>query len=150
MFEFDKLCREVEALDPAEYATIISAKTLKILPAIRALSTDGFDCAQTMLSFLIASVYADGKLDESEYLLLLPALKLFFGDDIDYAYAKKIVKAFGSEGKELKKVVNQMVDLIGEVDEELKADIITVCLLICAVDGKISLKEKRYIKQLIK
>jgi uncharacterized tellurite resistance protein B-like protein len=150
MFEFEKLCKEVEKLDPAEYTAIITAKTLKILPAIRALSTDGFDCAETMLTFLVASVYADGKLDEAEYQLLLPMLKAFFGENVDYDYAKKVVKAFGPEGKELKKVVNQMVDLIGEVDEDLKADIIMVCLLICAIDGKISLKEKRYIKQLIK
>ena len=99
---------------------------------------------------MIASVYADGKLDESEYLLLMPALKLFFGDDFDYGSAKALVKAFRPEGRELKKVVDDMVDLLGGLSDELKEDIITVCLLICAVDGKISLREKKYIKQLIR
>ncbi|MGN1076979.1 MAG: hypothetical protein ACI4ST_00530 [Candidatus Gallimonas sp.] len=60
-----------------------------------------------------------------------------------------MVKAFSPEGKELKQVVDYVVDLLGELDEELKADIITVCLLVCAIDGKISKKEEKYIRQLI-
>ena len=42
-----------------------------------------------------------------------------------------------------------MVDLIGFFSEEMKADIIIVIMLICAVDGKISSKEKKWIKALI-
>ena len=43
-----------------------------------------------------------------------------------------------------------MVDILGELDDELKDDIVIVCMMICAIDGKISLKEKNWIKQLIK
>ena len=42
-----------------------------------------------------------------------------------------------------------MVDLIGLFSEDIKADIIVVCMLICAIDGNISAKEKNWIKQLI-
>lgn len=147
---FNQLCKEVERLDPLQYAAIITAKTVKIVPALQALTEDYLETAGMIASFLMASVYADGKLDEAEYLLLLPSLKLLFGEDIDYDGAKAIARYFKPEGKELKKAVNQIVDVLGELSEELKADIITVCLLICAVDGKISLKEKNYIKQLIK
>lgn len=150
MNDFNKLCKEVESLNPLEYAGIIAAKTAKILPALRELSGDPEAGIGMLASFMIASVYADGKLDESEYLLMLPMLKLFFGEDYDYETAKDIVRKFRPEGKELKEVVDCVVDLLGEVSEELKADIITVCLLICAVDGKITLKEKNYIKQLIR
>ena len=55
-----------------------------------------------------------------------------------------------SKGKELKKYVDYMIDILGLVSDELKEDIIVVCLLICAIDGHISLKEKNWIKQLIK
>lgn len=150
MNDFDKLCKEVESLNPLEYAGIIAAKTAKILPVLRELTDDPADSIGMLASFLIASVYADGKLDESEYLLILPMLKIFFGEEYDYDTAKAIVRAFRPEGKELKKIVDCIVDLLGEISEELKADIITVCLLICAVDGKITLKEKNYIKQLIR
>ncbi len=146
MNDFNKLCKLAEELNPLEYGAIIAEKTLKIMPALEELSGGRRDAAGLFASFLIASVYADGKLDESEYLLMMPMLKLFFGNDFDYASAK----AFKPEGKELKKAVNDIVDLLGAVSDELKDDIITVCLLICAIDGKITLKEKNYIKQLIR
>ena len=150
MNDFDRLCKEVESLNPLEYGAIITAKTVKILPALRALSEDPADTIELLATFIIASVYADGKLDEAEYLLLLPMMKLFLGETYDYDSAKKIVKAFKPEGRELKKVVDCLVDILGEFSEDLKDDVITVCLLICAIDGKISHREKRYIKQLIR
>ena len=54
------------------------------------------------------------------------------------------------EQRELKKSVDEMVDVLGLLSDDLKDDIITVCLLICAVDGKVSLRERNWIKQLIK
>ena len=47
-------------------------------------------------------------------------------------------------------MVDDMVDLIGCFSDEMKADIIVVAMLICAVDGKISQREKNWIKKLIK
>lgn len=150
MSEFNQICKEVEQLEPIEYATVAALKTAKIMPALHELTENRLDAVGLFASFLIASVYADGKLDESEYLLMLPMLKVCFGDDFDYESAKKAVKQLKPEGKELKRFVNDLVDIIGEFDEELKDDIITLSLLVCAVDGKITLKEKNYIKQLIR
>lgn len=150
MNEFNKLCKEVENLNPLDYAAIIVEKTAKIMPALRILTDDPAESVGVFASFLIASVYADGKLDEAEYLLILPALKLCFGEDFDYESAKAVVKAFKPEGKELKKVVDGVVDLLGMISEDLKDDVIILCLLICAIDGKITLKEKNFIKQLIR
>ena len=42
-----------------------------------------------------------------------------------------------------------MVDVIGCFSDEMKTDIVIVAMLICAVDGKISFKEKNWIKKLI-
>ena len=43
-----------------------------------------------------------------------------------------------------------MVDILGMVSVELKTDIILVCLMVCAIDGHVSRKEKKWIKQLIR
>ena len=74
----------------------------------------------------------------------------FLGDNIDYDSCAKVFKSLKKEGKELKKITDEMVDLIGLFSDEMKADIIIICMLICAIDGKISAKEKEWIKQLIK
>ena len=150
MKDFDELCRSVEELSPLEYAAVLGRTSLKIMPAIRAFSEDGRTCAEVLAAFVIASVYADGKLDESEYLLMAPLLKAFFGEDFDFEDAKKLAKEWRKEGRAVKKEVDYLVDFLGTLSEELKGDIIFACLLMCAVDGKVSLKEKSYIRQLMR
>lgn len=149
MREFNELCREVEQLSAEEYFLLLTEKSAEVVPALSALTIDGLECTGVFASFVIASVYADGKLDESEYLLIYPLLKIAFGADYDFTAAKEVVKAFRPEGKELKKLTEEMIALFGLVSEELKNDIILLCLLICGVDGKISLREKAYIKRLV-
>ena len=150
MNDFNELCRSVEELSPLEYAAVLGRTSLKIMPAIRAFSEDGRTCAEVLAAFVIASVYADGKLDESEYLLMAPLLKAFFGEDFDFEDAKKLAKEWRKEGRAVKKEVDYLVDFLGTLSEELKGDIIFACLLMCAVDGKVSLKEKSYIRQLMR
>ena len=150
MKEFDQICKEVENMDVLTYGTVLADKALTIIPALNEITEDKIDAVSIFATFVIGSIVADGKLDENEYILLYPMLHAFFGDDVNYEDCKKIARTFRKEGKELKKYVDYMVDVIGLVSDELKEDIITVCLLICAIDGHISLKEKNWIKQLIK
>ena len=150
MKDFNELCRSVEELSPLEYAAVLGRTSLKIMPAIRAFSEDGRTCAEVLAAFVIASVYADGKLDESEYLLMAPLFKAFFGEDFDFEDAKKLAKEWRKEGRAVKKEVDYLLDFLGTLSEELKGDIIFACLLMCAVDGKVSLKEKAYIRQLMR
>lgn len=150
MKDFNELCRSVEELSPLEYAAVLGRTSLKIMPAIRAFSEDGRTCAEVLAAFVIASVYADGKLDESEYLLMAPLFKAFFGEDFDFEDAKKLAKEWRKEGRAVKKEVDYLVDFLGTLSEELKGDIIFACLLMCAVDGKVPLKEKAYIRQLMR
>jgi hypothetical protein len=41
-----------------------------------------------------------------------------------------------------------MVNVLGMISLDLQAEVIGLCLMVCAVDGKISMKEKKWIKQL--
>lgn len=150
MREFNVLCKETEELDVLSYGEILAEKSLTIIPALDLIFEDEIVATSIFATFIIGSIVADGKIDEAEYALLYPSLREFFGDNIDYESCKKIAKAFKAESKELKQYVDFMTDILGQLSDELKEDIITVCLLICAVDGKISLKEKMWIKQLIK
>ena len=53
------------------------------------------------------------------------------------------------ETKELKDRADLIIDEYGKLDQDLKYDLCLVCMLICAVDGKISNKEKKWLQQLI-
>ena len=115
-----------------------------------AFSEDGLTGAEIFASFIYGAIAADGKLSEEEYALVYPLLHIFLGDDVNYEDTAKAFRSMKSDNREMKKRVDEMVDLIGLFSDELKADIIIVIMLICAVDGKISLREKNWIKQLIK
>ena len=151
MSEFGKLCKAVEQMDPQTYSAVISEKSKNIIGALAAITESGTDALTIYLNFILCSIAADGKLDEHEYLLIRPAMETLVGHELSYEEAKKLFSSMGLDKPgQYKKVIDMMVDVLGLVSPELKADIIIVCMLICAIDGKISRKEKRWIKQLIR
>ncbi len=150
MKEFNELCKEFEQLDAATYTALLAEKSLKLLPALHAVTGDGVDGAALFASFVLGAIAADGKLSEDEYLLCYPLLHAFFGDEVNYDDCKTAAKLLRSESRAFKKSLDEIVDVLGELSEELKDDIVIVCLMICALDGKISLKEKNWIKKLVK
>lgn len=150
MREFNQLCNEVEKMEVLTYGAVLADKATDIIPALSVIMEDEIDGLTIFATFILGSIVADGKIDESEYLLMKPLLEDFFGTHINYEDCKKIAKEFKPEGKVLKEYVDYMVDILGQLSDKLKEDIIIVCLLICAVDGKISYKERKWVKQLIK
>ena len=75
---------------------------------------------------------------------------MFFGDELTYEDCAAVFRKLKKDHRELKKSVDEMADVLGLVSEDLKDDIILVCLAICAIDGKVSPSEKAWIKKLIK
>ena len=149
MKEFNKLCKEFEEMDAMSYNLVLDELASRIIPALQVITNDGITGEITFARFLLGAVVSDGKLSEEEYLFMEPMLLRFFGNDVDFEYCKALIKENKTAGKDLKNEVDQMVDVLGLLSEDLKNDIVTVCLMVCAVDGKVSLKEKRWIKQLI-
>ncbi|MGM9876934.1 MAG: TerB family tellurite resistance protein [Bacilli bacterium] len=149
MKRFFEICKNVEKMDVLTYSAVLAEKSLKILPELNAITEDAITATTIFATFIIGSIVADGKIKEEEYILLYPMLYTFFGDSVDYEECKKIARKFKKEGKELKQYIDYIVDILGMFSDELKEDIITVCLLICAIDGNISAKEKNWVKQLI-
>lgn len=137
-------------MDVLSYVALLGIKSKRILPALIDITQDGETGVEIFTSFIIGAIAADGRLSETEYELLSPLLHAFFGEELDYETCKKAFRKMAPEQRELKKSVDEMVDVLGLLSDDLKDDIITVCLLICAVDGKVSLRERNWIKQLIK
>lgn len=150
MSSFNDLCKLMESMDPATYTEVMVAKSADVLVGLRDLTCDGLDALAIYTDFLLCAVAADGKLSEGEFLMVKPVMDLIAGSDVSYDDAKAIFKAAGlDKPKEYKAAMDKTVDLLGLVSPELKDDIILVCMLVCAVDGKISFREKRWIKKLI-
>ena len=149
MFEFNKILKDYEQLGAIERGLMLTEKSVGILARLAELNIDGIDPVETLASFIVGSVAADEKLHEKEYLLIYPALVKVFGQDFDYERVKKAFENDKEGIKETAKYTKQLIRVLEFVDEDLYEDVIILCLCIVTIDGKISLKEKNYIKKLI-
>lgn len=148
MFEFIKLCDAFERLSAVEKAALLIEKSTQILAKLHTLSIPGIDPVETLAGFIIGSVIADGHIDEREYLLIYPSLVDAFGADFDFVSIKSAFRCDGDVRRMIAQYTERMLKVLDFLDEDLKADVITLCLCIVAIDGKVSLKEKKYIRRL--
>lgn len=149
MKDFDLLCKEFEQMEPEKYAVYLTVKSAEIIPVLKSSAVDGLSGAVIFFSFIMGAIAAEGKLSPEEYKLIYPLLNVFLGDSINYDDAKKVFKSLRKESKELKNVTAKMIDILALFSDDLKNNIVIICMMICAIDGKISSKEKKWIMQLI-
>ena len=148
MFEFKKVCDTYEKMSAIERGLLLTEKTAVVFAKLHNLFIPGVDPVDVLAGFIIGSVTADGRINEKEYLLIYPALVKTFGDEFDFATIKDSFR----RAKDVKKLIadytEEMLYILSLLDEELKWDVITLCLCVTSIDEKITLKEKRYIRRL--
>lgn len=150
MNDFKKICRMLEDLDEDTYRDLLARKSADVLAGLSGITENGLTGISVFADFVLCAVAADGKLTEEEYLLLKPTLDLALGADTTFEDAKKVFYSAGlDKPKDYKKTMDLMVDMLGLVSPELKEDIVVLCLLVCAVDGKVSRKERKWIEKLV-
>lgn len=150
MLEFKKLCEEYENLTSAQRAVILSQKAVKITTAIKRIGIDGIDPTETLAGFIIGSVVADGRVDEKEYLLMYASLVKIFGYGFDFYSIKHSFRGLITSRHRINAYTENLLKIMSFLDEDLKNDVVTLCLCVTSTDGKINQKEKRYVKRLCK
>lgn len=150
MFEFTKLCNAFEKLSPVERGALLAEKSVKVLAKLKLLGAEDGDPTFALASFILGSVVADGKVDEREYLLMYPALIKVFGDGFDFDSVKAAIEADAEGKKAVKAYTEELIKDLSAADKSLVEDVVVVCLCVVAMDGRVSLREKNYIKRLCK
>lgn len=150
MFEFEKLCHEVEALTPAQRGVLLAEKALTVAAGLDELNITDARPIEVLASFIIGSVVSDGSISEKDYLGIYPALVKAFGEACDLAGIKNSFKVSKSVRDDINAYTQRMISIISQVDVDLANDIILLCLIITSADGKVSLRERRYVKKLCK
>lgn len=150
MKEFQQLCKTVEDLPQGEKERFITSRLATVLPVLAGMFGDETNAAALLGDFILCSMAADNKLTAEEYALGYPFLRLMFGEETEGATYEDRIRALRADKKFLQKNVDDVCDLLGKLSEDLKADIILICLAVCAIDGKVSAPEKKWIRQLIR
>lgn len=149
MTDFEILCKQFESLDPASYSSVFEEKSIKVVEALENITEEGEIGLEVFKIFIIEAVTADGKLEKEEFELIRPALETMTGKDLHYKDVKARFEERKKENEDDRHVIQQMRDILDKVDDDLKNDIILVIMMICAVDGEISFKEKLWIKEVV-
>lgn len=148
MFEFKKLCDTFEKLSTLERRQLLEEKSRTVFNELQRLTTPENDPKEILAGFMIASVMADDELNEMEYLLMYPSLVKTFGDDFNIQSVKEKFRSSKDKKKLIGTYVEKVLNILRFSGEMLKRDVIILCLCTTSMYGKITLKEKRYIRHL--
>ena len=150
MSDFDVLCRVLEEMDPDTYNDLLVRKSARVVRDLSGFTREGADAVTLFADFILCAVALDGRLAEEEYVLAKPILDTILESDASYEDALEFFDSAGLGDPEgYKDTMDAVADLLGEVSPDLKDDIVMVCMLVCAVDGSISERERAWIRQLI-
>lgn len=150
MKDLDDLCKEFEEMDALTYTAVLTEKAKTVIPALDAIMVDDEDGVMLLATFIIGAVVSDGDLSVEEFAVTFPLFHAFFGEELGYAECDYIVRKMRRESRQLKRFVGDMIHVFGQLSEELKNDVVLILLMICAIDGKVSPQEKRWIKKLLR
>lgn len=148
MFEFREAYDTFEKLPAGERGRLLAERSAAILDRLREIPCPGMEPADALAGFLIGSAAADGRISEMEYLMIYPALVRIFGADFDFASIKRSFRHDHVRKKQLADCSEAMIRVFGALDEDMKRDVVILCLCVVAVDGKVAPREKRYIRRL--
>lgn len=148
MFELSKLCKEYESLSTRERVALLSGKSVEVLAKLNRLNLPGVDPVRTLAGFILGSIVADGRVNEQEYLLMYPALLRVFGDSFDFESIKESFRKDRDGRSAIRQYTQEMLSFLALADDSLQTDIVMLCLCVASVDNRISLRERRYIRQL--
>lgn len=141
MFEFEKLCKAFEEMSDGERKLYLQEQSIKLVAAFDRLSSDGFEM---FLYFMALACGADGKLSVAEYSLLQEIAPF----DLKYSEVESLIEKLNSKQQKEKAV--WISEAIGEFSEEMQNVIIRFCLCFCSADKNVSLRERTFIKSLVK
>lgn len=148
MFEYIEKCKKFEKLSTFERFALLANKSLIVTNNLSKLGFNVNESLSLIATFILGSIVSDGEVNEKEYLLMYPALLRTFGDNFDFDSIKEAFKNDFKTRKELKNYLKDILSLLNNVSNELKEDIVDICFAIVTIDGKLSLKERIYMRKL--
>lgn len=148
MFEYIEKCKKFEKLSTFERFALLANKSLIVTNNLSKLGFNVNESLSLIATFILGSIASDGEVNEKEYLLMYPALLRTFGDNFDFDSIKEAFKNDFKTRKELKNYLKDILSLLNNVSNELKEDIVDICFAIVTIDGKLSLKERIYMRKL--
>lgn len=137
--DFEQICVKYEHMTFEERKDLLDGLLNQIIPEIEKIP-NGLEAFKVIIR---AALGADGDLQDTEYDLIGSVLTF----DTGYLNTQATVK---EDTELMMDLADEMVDKFGLLSEDIKFAMVAVCLCIVSADKRIDLREKRFIKKLLK
>ena len=81
---------------------------------------------------------------------MYPALLKVFGESFNFKEIKYLIEEDKDGKQTVKNYIKEFLGLVSHLSDDLKKDLITLSLCVVSMDGKVSFKERNYIRKLLK
>lgn len=136
--EINDIIQKYVDLDYNRLLEIATGNMQKILPYFEKTVKDDAQCNEAIMLFLGTVLATDGKFTDLEYKFLNELL----GGDMDYKRAKKFVASNYSDDNE-----DYADSIFDACPDEIKSELLSLCLCLAAVDETVTREETRLIKK---
>lgn len=127
-----------------------SGKGINVIPnengaEVNTVTKNGVD---VLAETLISTTVVGDKIDEREYMLIYPALIKVFGYEYDLNGIKKNIDEALQNGYSIANRADDITAVAEKLDKDLIDDTVALCLSVVAVNGKLPLKKRLYMRRL--
>lgn len=137
--QYEQIFVKYEHMTFEERKDLLDGLMDKIIPEITPIP-NGLEAFKVIIR---AAFAADGDLQSDEYELMSSVLSF----DTGFISTQATVK---EDCDLMIDLADEMVDKFGSLSEDIKFAMVAVCLCIVSADKRIDLKERRFIKKLLK
>lgn len=150
MSDYDKIFEKVNSMPPEERSSHFCEESLGVLNSLNHFTIDMNESCSIFMNYMFVCAAIDGKFHVKEFELLKPLINMVVGKESTYDIAAKMYREIISADNGGKKAVREMIELLDEVKSELSSNMIELAYILCASDGRVCFREKKFIKQLIR
>ena len=144
----DQLCEEVLK---EELMMAITKYTMQAASTCMRYTEDPEEASMMLGVLTWAAIIADGRLSEEEFRLLYPGLKIAKGNDATIEECRALAMQLFDEGENYQAIATYFAEeYLSQWKADEKENVIKCCIAICAIDGNISVKEKQWLRDLLK
>ena len=146
----EQLIAQYQSLSPEEKMLAFNQYTMTAINSCIQYEDD-YEAATLALGTLTyAAIIADDRISDEELLLLYTGMKVTLGEQADLEKCKQLAQETLKCKDDIKEAARLFAeDYLALWEDDDKEDVILLCIALCAMDGVISDKEIRWLKELV-
>lgn len=149
----DQVCNQCENLSNEAFNQLVNQKLNAVMPKLNNITLNignqKFTGDTLLTHILIATVITDYTVTDSEVRFLTTMITTYINPGLDFPTVKQFIMNMGNNVGGTQAFADSLIDALGRIENQLKVDIVMLCMLLASVDGKITASERNFLAKLL-